>query len=415
LPGQFVAQAAPKVDEITLRQCYEWAKKRNENLKIHEEDIEQSQSRARAALSGAFPHLGWNFTNTRLQPGGVEALERKGFSGFVEKNQIESKFFFKQPLFSGLREFSAYSGFKKESARDTLLLERISEELFEKTAIAFYATLASETDMENTKTTLALAQDRVRELDTFLRLGKARKSEKFAAQARAAAIKATLRQVQARIVANREDLSYLTGENLSAATLVDEIPGPPSMGTLDEALAQAQSRKDLRAQREDTMAKDLRVRYENGFHWPTLDLAGNYYTHRATFLNEIKWDLGLFLEVPIFTGGSVSAKVQEAQSAYRQSLLTLQEMERGVLYSVRKTYEELTACIEETQSLEEAAQAAQKSYDALIEEYRLGLVTNLEVLEALDLLQSQKSAQDRSRLQAKLLFIQLGVATEKLR
>ncbi len=48
------------------------------------------------------------------------------------------------------------------------------------------------------------------------------------------------------------------------------------------------------------------------------------------------------------------------------------------------------------------------------EEYRLGLVTNLDVLQALDLVQTQRAARNAALMQAKRLYISLGVATERL-
>jgi len=415
LPSLLLLPAAPARAEegVSLRQCYDWAKERSENLKIRREDVLQSEARGRAALGGAHPELSWELTDTWQDPHGVKELERKGFSGFVEKNQIESNFALKQPLFSGLREFSAYKGAKRERARNALLLDRASQELYEKTADAFYAVVGHETDRDNTDTALTLAQDRVKELSSFRRLGKARDSELFTSQARAAALKAELQQIQARIVTAREELSFLTGQNLNAAPLTDDIPNPPAFDTLDNALALARERTDLKAQREDVAAQKLRVRYQKGYYWPTADVTGNYYTQRAAFMDEIDWDVVLSLKVPFYQGGSVSARVREAQSAYRQAQLRLEEMERDAAYNVRSVHGQLAAAVEETRSLEEAADAAQKSYDALRDEYKLGLVTNLDVLQALDFLQEQKTARDAARLRAKRLFIQLNVAVEK--
>jgi outer membrane protein len=142
-------------------------------------------------------------------------------------------------------------------------------------------------------------------------------------------------------------------------------------------------------------------------------VTGNYYTKRPTFMDEINWDLALSLKMPLYQGGAVTAKVREAESAWRQARLTLEEMERDVAYNVRRLHGELSAAVEETRSLEEAAQAAQKSYDALRQEYKLGLVTNLDVLQALDQLQTQQSARDEARLKAKRLSLELNVAMEK--
>jgi outer membrane protein TolC len=410
------AVAAPAVvgDSVTLRQCFEWATNRSEDLKIREEYIVQAKARARTALADALPRVEWQFRNTWQDPNGVDELNRQGFGGFVEKNQMESNFSVQQPLFSGGREFAARSGFTRESTRDTLRLQRATRELFERTAEAFYRIVTEETNHINTHRTLTLAQERVKDLRSFLRLGKARESELFSAQARAAALEGTMRQIAGRLLIAREELSFLTGQDLTARPLLDEIPSPPAVGTLEQALAQAGSRTDVKAQREEVEARKLRTRYERGSFWPNADIEGRYYTQRATFLDVIDWDILLSLNVPIYQGGAVEARVKEAQSAERQARWTLEEMERRIASTIRRTHGELSAALEETAALQEAAQAAQKSYDALRKEYRLGLTTNLEVLEALDQVQTQQSAFDTARLRAKQHYLRLGVAVEKL-
>lgn len=406
-PARFLAAA------VTLRQCYEWARERSEDLKIRQEDINQANARGRAALGGAYPYVDWKWTDTWQDPKGVDKLAAQGFSGFVEKSQVDSRFSIKQPIFSGLREWSAYSGFKNERTRNELLMARAEKELFAQTATAFYTVLLNESDRENVTAALGLAQDRAKELRGFRRLGKARDSEVYTAEAHFASLRAQLQQVQSRIVSSREDLSYLTGQDMTSVPLSDEIPDSPAPGALDEVIAQAKQRSDLRAQREEIAINRKKIRYQKGYYWPVVDVTGNYYTQRATFLDVIDWDVVLSVQVPLFQGGSVSARVKESQSAYKQSSLLLERMERDIIHSVRKIHSSLSSAVAETQSLEEAAKAAQQSYDSLMKEYKLGLVTNLEVIQAMDMLQAQRGAYDAARLNAKMLFIQLNVAVEK--
>ena len=410
LPLRAQTPAGTAASVVTLRQCYEWTREQNEDLKIWKETIEQSRFRARGALGSALPDIRWKWSETWQDPNGVDKLESKGFTGFVEKNQIESRFTATQPLFSGFREFSARAGFLHEGERDRLLLERAELELFERTAQAFYAVIGYETDRANTANAYELAEDRVKELRSFLRLGKARDSEVFTAKAHAAALKGELDQIDGNAFSARQELSFLTGHDLSTAVFQDENPLPNALPSLDYVLSQARERSDLRAQREDVAGRKLRMRYERGYYWPTADLTGNYYTKRATFLKDIDWDVILGVDVPIYQGGKVSASAREARSAYRQSLFTLQQMERRVDYNVKKTHGELVAAVQEANSMDEAAKAARQSYDALLKEYRLGLVTNLDVLQALDLLQAQQKSRDAAFIKAKRRRIQLNVA-----
>lgn len=410
------AQTAPATDvsPVTLRQCYEWAQAQSEDLRIRNEEVEQSKARGKAALAAALPDVGWQLTDTWQQPSGVEKLEAKGFTGFVEKEQVESKFTARQALFSGLREFSAYKGSKYESERNRLRLERAERELFEKTAVAFYAVVGYETDRANTLSAYELAEDRVKELRDFLRLGKARESEVFTSRARSAALKGELDQIQGNLFAARQELSYLTGRDLAGTPVIDQEPVPSSAPDLENVLSRARERSDLRAQRADLEARRLVIRYERGNYWPSADLEGNYYTKRATFLKDVDWDVILTVDVPLFKGGATSAAVKEAMSQYRQSLFTLQQMERWVAHEAKRTHGELAAAVLEAQSMREAAESARRSYDSLQREYRLGLVTNLDVLQALDFLQEQQSARDEAQLKAKRLLVRLKVATEEL-
>lgn len=408
------ALASAEGSTVTLTQCYQWALQRSEDLKSREEDIEQARLRARGAMAGVYPSLAWEFVDIWQDPGGVNKLNAQGFGGFVQREQPEGRFALRQTIFSGFKEFSALAGFKKEGERDTLRLQRARREVFLRTAASFYNVLGRETEAANTTEGLDLAQDRVKELRGFRKLGKARESELFTAQAHAAALRAALRQSQAQIASAREELSFLTGQDLTRRPLGDDLAEAAAPPPVENALAQAQDRADVRAMRADAEAADRRIKYEKGAYLPSLDLLGKYYTRRATFLSAIDWDVTLSLSVPLFQGGRVNAAVDRAKSAKRQSELMLSELQRQIAYEVRRLHGDLTASVEEAQAQEESAQAAQKSYDALREEYKLGLVTNLDVLQALDLLLSQRGARDAARLDVKRLFIQLGVATETL-
>lgn len=404
----------PAAEGLTLAQCFKLAQNQSESLKIQMEEINKSSARGRAALGGAMPDVRWKFDNTWNDPSGVKALEAQGFTGFVEKEQTESKFTLEQPLFSGLREWTAWSGAKRERLKNELLLERASLDLYEDVSEIFYSILDGESNRGNTKAALILAENRVRELKGFSRLGKARKSEVFTAEAHAAALKADLVQIESMIKSFREELSYLAGQDLTNSPLLEDGGNISEPMPLSEALTKAQNRSDLKAQKEDMAVQKLRVRYERGFFWPSIDVFGNYYTQRSTFLDEIDWDIVLSVDMPLFQGGSVRARVREAQAGYRQAQLKLSEMERHVQYSVRKIHSDLLSALQQTRSLEEATLAAQKSYDALQDEYKLGLVTNLDVLQAMDFLLAQKRARDTARLKSKHLFVSLDIAMETL-
>jgi TolC family type I secretion outer membrane protein len=392
----------------TLQDCYTTALRHNETLKNIQEDIVQADARGRGALGGIFPRLSWDWKDTHQDVDNGNTA----FGGLLEENQVESKFSLEQPLFSGLREFSARAGFQKEQARDQSRLQRFERDLYRQTAEAFYGALKWETALRTTETTLQLAEERVRELQSFQRLGKSRESEVASAESQVAQLKAERVRVRGQIRAAREDLALLIGQDLDDQPLQDTPAAVAAPLPLSAYLSRAGQRSDVEAQRRDVEGRRLRVRYEKGAFWPKANVTGNYYTQRPTFFEPVDWDIILSLNVPLYQGGTVRARVRESQSQLRQSQETLRFLERKAAAEIKKAHAQWTASLEQAQALEDAYHAAQRSYDAQKKEYRLGLVTNLDVLQALNTLAADQRAWDDARLDAQLNAVALAIATE---
>ncbi len=395
---------------LTLKQCYDAALVQDETLKNQREDVAQSHARGLQALSGALPDISWNWSDTHQDMTGLNS----GFGNFIEEEQVESKFTLKQPIFSGFREFSAHAGFKNEQARNRLRLRRAELELFQRVALAFYRVAGLEADSANVETSIGLAQDRVKELRSFFKLGKSRESEVFSAESQAASLRAQKVRLRGMIRAAREDLFHLMGRDGSETPLIDTLETAATTVPLEPLATRADKRSDVEAQRQDMEVQRLRIRYEKGRRSPVLDFTGNYYTHRPSFFDRIDWDAKLNLAVPLYQGGFVNARAREAESQYRQSRLRYEDVSRRAETDVRKAHENWTAAVEEIAVLEEAYNAAKKSHDAQSKEYRLGLVTNLEVIQALNVLQASKKDWDDARFEAKRQYVALLVATETL-
>ena len=401
--------SAGETPPLDLKHCYDLAVQQSEPLKRQREDIARSQSQARAALGGAFPHVFWKWSDLRQDGSG---LDSGNAGGLLEKNQVESKFSLQQPLFTGLKEFSAYAGFKKQEARDEWRLRQAELQLYDEVSRAYYDVVALESALANNATSVALSQDRLAELKSFFRLGKSREGEIFSAESQLAALKAIQVRLKGQIRVARETLSFLTGREMGAAVLAQDAIASPEPVTL--YLNRSAGRPDLEAQRQEIMAQTLRVRYEKGSYWPMANLSGNYYSQRPAFYDPVHWDVMLNLDVPLFQGGTVQARVKDARSGLQQAQLDLEYLERQVQSGVRKAYEAWTASLDESTSLGEAYQAAKKSYDAQRREYRLGLVTNLDVLNAMNLMQTAKRAWDDAGVESQRRYVALVVATGAL-
>jgi outer membrane protein len=100
-------------------------------------------------------------------------------------------------------------------------------------------------------------------------------------------------------------------------------------------------------------------------------------------LKSVNWDVQLAVSFPFFQGGLVSAQVREAQALSHQWSLQLSEVRRKAEQEVRTFYQALVMDQKQTQKLSALVEVSRKNYEVQSQVYQNGLVTNLDVLQAL--------------------------------
>ncbi|MBI3292522.1 MAG: TolC family protein [Elusimicrobia bacterium] len=412
--GALPQSPSPSSSALTLQDCYHLALQRSEDLKTQSENIAQAEARYQQALGNVLPHLSFNVSESLQDTSGISGGDGGVGGTFTRRERPEVKFIVRQPLFSGFREFAAMSSFKSESRRATLLFNRASKLLFQDVARAFYLVVQLETDLGNIRTLIQLTQERVKELQERVRLGKSRPSEVLTVQSQQAAQRSLEEQIKEQILTARELLSFLTGNDVGERSLRDELPNSEIVEPEAMLLAKTDQRSDVQAQREQVLSQRARVQLAKGSLLPTASLLGNYYIKRVGFQSGINWDILLSLEAPLFQGGTARAQVKEAASQLQQAELRLSRLSRDVRSEIKRASVALASGVAQAKALEEAFNKAKESYTLQVREYRLGLVNNLEVLQAMNAMQDTRRSWDRTLVQSKLAFLQLKVATEEL-
>ena len=110
-------------------------------------------------------------------------------------------------------------------------------------------------------------------------------------------------------------------------------------------------------------------------------------------------------------GGVIGSQTREAESRVRMSENNLSLTLRQDTQEVRTHHENLTSDLVQVAANTEAADLSEKNYRAVVNDYNLGLVTNLDVLVALSSSQDALRALDRSRYAAKLDNLRLEAAS----
>ena len=378
-------------DSFTLNQCFDLALKRSEVLAVQQELINQAQQRVKQAQGSILPTV--NFVTTyQLQ----DSTGQTGVVGaFAQAEQTTVRINGQQPLFRGLREFATLKAAKSSEKASESDLARARMNLFNDVATAFYAVKTAEQDVANLKELKRLTEEREKELDQRRRIGRSRLSEVLTVQTQSQTLNSQIALAQGQLSIARETLAFLTGSNATMA-LEDSISKEPTSENLSRLLDSLNDRPDIQAAHSRVESAEQSIWAVKGGHLPSVDLGGNYYFKRPGILRETKWDLQINVTFPLFAGGTIVSQTSEAVSRHKQAELDAARLKRSAELEVRQSFENFSALKRQVETLKEALKVSEKNYHTQNQEYRLGLVTNLDVLQALNSFLETKRTYDRS-------------------
>lgn len=389
---------------LSLNDCYQQVLERRETLKQREADIEGAQARYDQAVAELFPRVAINANQRYRDNPFYGSLTRGTFndpstglprSRVLGRSLSEVSATLSQPLFRGFREFALSRASEAEQASLRQQLIRDRQLVYLDVADLFYQILLyqeQESALSRTQQTFRL---RVKELKEFIALGKSKESEQFAAEAELAQQALTKEQTRRLLVASREVLSSLLGISVSDIELVQlqENQAIPLVGQL---LLKAKNRSDILArQQSERMINEL-ISAEKRNWWPSLDL--DLTSIQVDDPNRNRdWEALMRLSIPVFDGGRISSRVAEQQARLKRAQAESAEQYRIAEQEVRVSHQNLFHSHSASKQARELLQARQKSYLAQLSDYRSGRVTNLDVLNALSLLQQSELSLIESR------------------
>jgi outer membrane protein len=156
-------------------------------------------------------------------------------------------------------------------------------------------------------------------------------------------------------------------------------------------------------------------------HYPTLDFVSTRSRSQADAsisgpgVSTDNTVTGLQLTIPLFQGGMVNARTQEAAWRYEAAQQELEARRRNVERTARSSFLGVSGGIAKIGALKQSVAAASESLDAKTEGYRAGLYTMLDVLNATrDLFRTQRDLA-QARYEYVLSLLQLKQAAGTLR
>jgi outer membrane protein TolC len=392
----FSIEGAP----LTLDDCFTRAKAHSDALRAAAERRTQAGERVRQAKGGLLPDVRFRFDKTYRDSDG----------GTVAGETTDGRFAVTQPLFYGFRHIGDVALTQTEQKRADLALETVYLQLRADVAQAFYTVASLDADIRNVHETVLIMQNRVKELKERVRLGKSRESEVLVVESQIAALQSQEEQIFGNRAKALDTLAALTGIPQESLSIRDTLAPVEKAEPLDIFLAAVPQRPDVRSSDEAIQAQKYRVAIAKGLLLPTLDLGADWYLARSGSLANSDWDIGLFLDVPLYTGCISRSRVRETEAGVKELAAQKDLLTLNITTDVRRLYRDLTSSIKQAAALKEAYNKAERSYQLQMRDYRLGLVNNLDVLQAISAALDAKRNLDRALIQTELSKIFLDIA-----
>jgi outer membrane protein len=131
----------------------------------------------------------------------------------------------------------------------------------------------------------------------------------------------------------------------------------------------------------ESVRQDIEV--SRSGHYPTLDLVGGYNLSRTDndFGSESDTAIiGLELALPLYTGGAVSSRTEQARANYRAAQQNLDQTRRAVNRQVRDAFRGVLSTISRVEALKAATVSAKSALDSTQAGYEVGTRTIVDVL-----------------------------------
>jgi protease secretion system outer membrane protein len=315
----------------------------------------------------------------------------------------------RQPLYNR-QKLAEYRQGKQRAAYSEAVFDARAQELAVTLANRYFAVLLSRETIDLATARLKAFEQQVAAAQRRFELGDGTITDVDQATARRDLARAELIEAEDALVVASRRLQEILGQRPDqVATLGAEFPTPPLQPeTLQDWLDQAQAHNpELQAQRLAHSVAEEEVARASSGHWPTLDLVLGYTDSDSDSVSTIDQknryaSAGLELNVPLFSGGSVSAQVRQAVASREQAGEELNATREEVLAITTREFRGVQSGALRIQALQRAVASSERAQDSARKGFLAGASTNLDILNA----EEQLYIARRDLLEAKLRYLQ---------
>ena len=376
-------------EKLTLAQAVSRAISSHPLVLRSQSDVTAAQAAVGEAQSAYYPSITGSASYTRVEPNQSVAFPGLGTFALSQENNWNVHIGVAQVLYAAGRRAFTVELAQVETAAARVGVEQAKINIAYQTVQAFYTALFVQKQIQSIDRQLSDLQQHLSVIQGKQETGSATKYDVLATGVRVAAMKNDLIEAQNQ---ERKQLIALKGlVGLSPTSQIDLEGSLPEAGALDAGqssyLAQAHAnRPDMKQAMsvEDSAGLDLQLVRVEGL--PTVSARAQTGFKNGLLPDEssltFNWSAGVEVSVPIFNGLEVANKIKQAQGKLEAAKQNSAAVGRIITTQVLQAYQDVAASRQQVKgSLAQMEQALQALDEAKVQ-YNLGVITNVEYLDA---------------------------------
>jgi len=408
---------------LTLDLCIEIALSNNPDIGSRESDAEAFEAQSDEAAGRRWPTLdivgGYThyIDSQRLAP-----FRKPGDVAAFADQIVTADLVVRFPLYAGGLITSEIEAADLLALAAQHRLARTRRELVFNVSSVFFSILAQDRVLDALAFSQKTLVEHLKRVEDLMEVKRAARVDLLRTQVRVAEVEEdlvrekNLREIQLRT------LAVLLGIEGSAAL-------PPIEGSLDESredqdidqsmAAALEQRKDVQAALTFRDAQARQVDAAGSGHWPTVDLYGSYGglwglgdTTKPSGAKDSEdvGRVGLQVDLPLFRGGRVRARIREAEARLRSAEERLRKVRLKVGLEVETAVLNLRSALQRILTASGAIEQAGESLRIEREKYELGRGSILDVLDAQSALLDAQTRRARALAEHNTAMAQLRLA-----
>ena len=379
----------PLLDRLDLENAIAIALERNPDIAAMGHEAVAARARRDGAWGAMLPSLSaegaytYHLDDQRLVP--VRAL---GETGTFSDSIVSGDLVLRLPLFAGGRLIHEARATRLLQQAAEHRLSRTREQLIFNVTSVYFGMLAQEKRIDSLAFSQEALESHLRRVQDLIAADKAAEVDRLRTEVRLADVRQKIVLEKNMLAIQRQLLANLMGipSTSPALVLLGELDADTTRTlSMEQGIAMALAhRPDYRAAHQELEAQARRVDIARAGHSPSLHLFGAYGGRAATNSSEADdvGRVGIGLEMPLFQGGRLRARVQEERAKLAAAQERLRKLELQIQLEVETALLNLGAATERAQTLQKSIEQAEESLRIERQKYELGMGAIVDVLDA---------------------------------